>query len=102
MFARRHAAEIFGSRIAYMPPRPSATCASAILVLEMLCGLRELIPFRRAILASQGHAFSSSASVARFNGLQCLLGGGADDGARVAEHFLECRHRVDGLGAEES
>jgi hypothetical protein len=69
---------------------------------EMLCGLRELIPFLGAILASPGHAFSSFASVARFNGLQCLLGGGADVGARVAEHFLERRHCGDGLGAEEA
>src|SRR5262249_5578533 len=69
---------------------------------EMLCGVRELILFRRAILASRGHAFSSSDSVARFNGLQCLLGGGADVGARVAEHFLERRHCGDGLGALEA
>ena len=69
---------------------------------EMLCGLRELIPFLGAFLASPGHAFSSSVSVARFNGLQCLLGGGADVGARVAEHFLERRHCGDSLGAEEA
>ena len=68
---------------------------------EMLCGLRELIPFLGAILASPGHAFSSSVSVARFNGLQGVPGGVADVGARVVQHFFERRHCGLGLGAEE-
>ena len=56
----------------------------------------------KTVLVSPGHAFSSFANVARFNGLQCLLGGGTDVGTRVVVHFLERRHCGDGLGAEEA
>jgi len=56
----------------------------------------------KTVLVSPGHAFSSFANVARFNGVQCLLGGGTDVGTRVAVHFLERRHCGDGLGAEEA